>query len=62
MTWDNHGIYNGELNYGWDIDHVIPISSSKTEEDVVNLNHYTNFQPLDGYINRYIKRNKVNYV
>jgi hypothetical protein len=19
MTWDNKGLYNGELNYGWDI-------------------------------------------
>jgi hypothetical protein len=24
----------------------MPISSAKTEEDVLRLNHYTNFQPL----------------
>ena len=57
MTWDNHGLYNGELNYGWDIDHIIPLSSSNTEEGIIILNHYTNLQPLCGYTNRYIKMN-----
>jgi hypothetical protein len=57
MTWDNKGLYNGELNYGWDIDHIIPISNSKTKEDVVLLNHFTNLQPLCSYTNRYIKKN-----
>lgn len=28
------------------IDHIIPISSAKTEEDVIKLNHYTNLRPL----------------
>lgn len=56
MNWDNHGLYNGELNYGWDMDHIIPMSSAKTEEDVIRLNHYTNFQPLCSYTNRFIKR------
>lgn len=32
--------------YGYQIDHVIPISSAKTEEEIVRLNHYTNLQPL----------------
>jgi len=59
MTWENRGLYNGELNYGWDIDHIIPISSAKTEEDIIKLNHYTNFQPLCSYTNRYVKRNKI---
>jgi hypothetical protein len=58
MTWDNYGKYNGELNYGWDIDHITPISSAKTEENVLKLNHYTNLQPLCSYTNRVIKRNK----
>jgi len=61
MNWDNHGKYNGELNYGWDIDHIIPISSIKEEGEVYKLNHYTNLQPLCSKINRDIKRNKVNY-
>lgn len=61
MTWDNHGLYNGNFNFGWDIDHIIPISSAKTEEDVIRLNHYTNLQPLCSHINRDIKINKLNY-
>lgn len=59
MTWENRGLFNGELNYGWDIDHIIPISSANTEEEVLLLNHYTNLQPLCSYTNRYIKRDKV---
>ena len=59
MTWENHGLYNGELNYGWDIDHIIPMSSAKTEEDVIKLNHYSNLQPLCSKINRDIKKDKI---
>jgi uncharacterized Zn finger protein (UPF0148 family) len=58
MNWNNRGRYNGELNYGWDIDHIIPLESAKTEEDVIKLNHYTNLKPLCSKINRDIKRNK----
>ena len=57
MNWDNRGLYNGELNYGWDIDHIIPLSSAKTEDELIKLCHYSNLQPLCGYINRVIKRN-----
>jgi hypothetical protein len=57
MNWENYGLYNGTEKYGWDIDHVIPLSTAKTEEDVLRLNHYTNLQPLCGYHNRVIKRN-----
>lgn len=39
MNWENQGTY-------WHMDHIIPISSAQTEEDVYRLNHYTNFQPL----------------
>jgi len=38
MTWDNHG--------EWHLDHIIPLSSAKTAEDLYKLCHYTNFQPL----------------
>lgn len=38
MSWDNHG--------KWHIDHIIPLSSAKTEEDVYKLSHYSNLQPL----------------
>ncbi len=61
MTWENRGLYNSELNYGWDIDHIIPLSSAKTEEDLIKLNHYTNLQPLCSYVNRVIKRDKIEY-
>jgi hypothetical protein len=40
MTWENHS------KYGWHLDHIIPKSSAKTEKEVYELNHYTNFQPL----------------
>jgi hypothetical protein len=57
MNWENYGKYNGEFNYGWDIDHIIPSSSAKCEEDVYKLNHYTNLQPLCSKINRDLKKN-----
>jgi hypothetical protein len=59
MSWKNHGLYNGDFNYGWDIDHIVPISSAKTEDDVFKLNHFTNLQPLCTKINRDIKNNKI---
>jgi hypothetical protein len=59
MNWDNYGKYNGEFNFGWDIDHVIPQSSAKTEDELLQLNHYTNLKPLCSYINRHIKRNNI---
>ena len=56
MSWDNKGLYNGELNYGWDIDHVKPLSSANSEEDIIKLNHFSNYQPLCSKVNRDIKR------
>ena len=40
MCWNNYATY-------WQLDHIIPISWAKTEEDVYKLNHYSNFQPLN---------------
>lgn len=38
MNWERIG----EIH----LDHVVPLSSAKTEEDVLALNHYTNLRPL----------------
>ena len=40
MTWKNHG------KYGWHIDHKLPMSLAMTPEDVEELMHYTNLQPM----------------
>jgi hypothetical protein len=58
MNWDNYGLYNGTINFGWDLDHIIPISNSITEEEIIKLNHHSNFQPLCSYINRVVKRDR----
>jgi len=62
MNWENYGKYKKDaLNYGWDIDHIIPSSSATNEDELIKLNHYTNLQPLCSYTNRVIKRAKENY-
>jgi hypothetical protein len=38
MSWDNRNL--------WHIDHIIPLASAKTKEDMIKLCHYTNLQPL----------------
>ena len=38
MSWDNIG--------KWHLDHIYPVSLAKDEEELIRLNHYTNFQPL----------------
>ncbi len=61
MSWDNYGNPKDgllEINKTWDIDHIEPISTAKTEEDVIKLNHHTNLQPLCTYNNRFIKNNR----
>lgn len=40
MSWNNYG--------EWHIDHVIPLASAKTPEEMANLCRYTNLQPLWG--------------
>jgi len=59
MCWDNYGLYNGELNHGWDIDHITPLSSATSEEELIKLNHHTNLQPLCSKRNRDIKKDNI---
>lgn len=40
MNFDNYGFR------GWHIDHIIPLSSANTEDEIIKLCHYTNLQPL----------------
>lgn len=38
MSWETHG--------EWHLDHIIPLASSETLDELIKLNHWTNFQPL----------------
>jgi hypothetical protein len=42
MTWENHGII------GWHIDHIIPVSSMKSQEEreIKKIFHWFNLRPL----------------
>jgi hypothetical protein len=50
MSWENYG--------KWHVDHVIPLASAKTPEDLIKLCHYTNLQPLWA-IENILKRDKL---
>ena len=43
MTWENKGV--------WETDHIIPLASAETIEELYVLFHYTNIQPLWHYRN-----------
>lgn len=45
MSWINYG------KLGWHIDHIIPLSSAKSQKEMEKLCHYTNLQPLWWYEN-----------
>lgn len=53
MSWDNYSFHS------WHIDHIIPLSSAKSEEELYRLCHYTNLQPLWAKDNLK-KSNKIN--
>lgn len=38
MTWDN--------KHEWHIDHIVPLSSATSEDELKMLAHYTNLQPM----------------
>jgi hypothetical protein len=39
MNWENYGNKKG----CWNIDHIIPVDSVSSIEDLIKINHYTNF-------------------
>jgi hypothetical protein len=64
MNWSNYGNPKDgivELNKTWDLDHITPMASADTEDDVIRLNHYINFQPLCSYINRFVKKDSISF-
>lgn len=40
MDWSNYS------RTGWHVDHIIPLASAKTIEDLYKLSHFSNLQPL----------------
>jgi hypothetical protein len=44
MTWENYGKH-------WHIDHIVPLISARTSDDVKRLCHWTNLQPLTAFEN-----------
>jgi hypothetical protein len=62
MSWENKGnaCETLEPNCSWDLDHIIPLSFAKTEEEIYLFNHWSNFQPLCSYKNRNIKKGNIN--
>jgi hypothetical protein len=50
MNWENKN--------KWEIDHIIPISITRNEEEIIKLNHYSNLRPLWRKDNR-DKSNKI---
>ena len=44
MSWGNRG--------AWELDHIVPLATAKTEACVLALNHFTNLRPLWGELNR----------
>lgn len=64
-TWEDFKVHLENNDYGFtiyqkglDLDHIVPISSAKTEEEVYLLNHWSNFQLLPSEYNRNIKKGK----
>lgn len=53
MNWENYGSY-------WWFDHIIPLAEAKSVDEVIKLNHYTNFQPLY-WKDNIIKSDNVNW-
>lgn len=53
MTWENRG--------AWQIDHIVPLSTAQTEEEILALNHFTNLRPMWSKENR-AKSDKLEFL
>lgn len=53
MSWEN-------MNE-WQIDHIIPMSTAKTEDDVIRLNQLSNLRPMFAKENN-LKKDKIMYL
>ena len=46
MNWGNYGACLESDCHVWNLDHSHPISLAETEDEIIKLNHYTNFKPM----------------
>lgn len=46
MSWDNYGACMESNCKVWNLDHQYPISLANSEEEILKLNHYSNFKPM----------------
>ena len=53
MNWDNKD--------KWEIDHITPISTAQSIEDLKKLNHFTNLRPIWTKENK-SKSNKIEFL
>jgi hypothetical protein len=53
MTLENHG--------KWHLDHIIPLASASTKEEIEKLCHYKNYQPLWALDNKIKSDRIINY-
>ena len=53
MNWDNRDL--------WHLDHITPIDTASTVDDIVALNHFTNLRPLWG-VDNIKKKNKITHL
>lgn len=47
MNWDNYGTKSGQ----WNMDHLVPLASAKTAEEMHDLCHYYNIKPMWAFHN-----------
>lgn len=64
MNWENYGKSIGKYNETWQLDHIIPLNTAQTVEDVYKLNHYSNLRPLCSRLNgeQQFRKNKKSNV